>query len=94
TRLYQYWGAVSPDGRVSIPRVKGGTYRLTVFGSGIFGDFVEDDIVVRAQEATDVSVVWAAESSGRELWRLGVTDKSAGEFRNGNEGDESHPNRP
>ncbi|KAJ6512313.1 galactose mutarotase-like protein [Mycena vulgaris] len=92
--VYQYWDAVSPDGRVSIPWVKGGTYRLTVFGSGIFGDFVQDDIVVRAQEATDVSVVWTAESSGRELWRLGVPDKSAGEFRNENERDESHPNRP
>ncbi|KAJ7904941.1 galactose mutarotase-like protein [Mycena leptocephala] len=92
---YQYWGPISPDGHsISIPRVKAGTYRLTVFAAGIFGDFVQDDVVVRAGEATHVSVTWTPESAGRELWRLGVPDKSAGEFRNGNERDERHPNRP
>ncbi|KAJ7250745.1 galactose mutarotase-like protein [Mycena rebaudengoi] len=91
---YQYWGSISPEGLVSIPRVKAGTYRLTVFATGIFGDFVEDNIVVHAGETTRLNVVWIPESAGRELWRLGVPDKSSGEFRNGNERDESHPNRP
>ncbi|KAJ7642442.1 galactose-binding domain-like protein [Mycena polygramma] len=102
---YQYWGDVVPvpvpgagsdhqDGTIMIPRVKAGTYRLTVFAAGIFGDFVQDDVVVHAGKESSVEVVWTAESAGRELWRLGVPDKSAGEFRNGNERDETHPNRP
>ncbi|KAJ6622202.1 rhamnogalacturonan lyase [Mycena sp. CBHHK59/15] len=91
---YQYWGPISPDGSVFIPRVKAGTYRLTVSAAGIFGDLVQDDIVVRAGQETEVNVTWTAESAGRELWRVGVPDKSSGEFRNGNERDESHPNHP
>ncbi|KAF7364613.1 Galactose mutarotase-like protein [Mycena venus] len=96
---YQYWGSIVPVpgtdlGQVSIPRVKAGTYRLTVFAAGIFGDFVQDNVIVRAGENTDVEIVWTPESAGRELWRLGVPDKSSGEFRNGNERDESHPLRP
>ncbi|KAJ7919752.1 hypothetical protein B0H13DRAFT_2428155 [Mycena leptocephala] len=95
TAYHQYWGPISPGGRsISIPRVKVGTYRLTVFAAGMFGDFVQDDVVVRAGEATHVSLTWTPESAGRELWRLGVPEKSAGEFRNGNERDERHPNRP
>ncbi|KAJ7106411.1 galactose mutarotase-like protein, partial [Mycena crocata] len=91
---YQYWGSISAAGEVSIPRIKAGTYRLTVFADGIFGDFVQDGVVVHPGKTTDVAVVWTPESAGRELWRLGVPDKSAGEFRNGNERDESHPNHP
>ncbi|KAJ7024043.1 galactose mutarotase-like domain-containing protein [Mycena alexandri] len=91
---YQYWGSISSEGHIAITRVKAGTYRLTCFAAGIFGDFVLDNVVVRAGEETRVSVVWTPESAGKELWRLGVPDKSSGEFRNGNERDETHPNRP
>ncbi|KAJ6589649.1 rhamnogalacturonan lyase [Mycena capillaripes] len=96
---YQYWGPITQVpgtqlGQISIPRVKAGLYRLTVFTAGIFGDFVQDNVVVRAGKESQLSVVWTPESAGRELWRLGVPDKSAGEFRNGNERDETHPNRP
>ncbi|KAJ7767716.1 galactose mutarotase-like protein [Mycena metata] len=91
---YQYWGPISSEGHIAITRVKAGTYRLTVFAAGIFGDFVQDNVVVRAGEETRVNVVWTPESAGKELWRLGVPDKSSGEFRNGNERDETHPNRP
>jgi rhamnogalacturonan endolyase len=85
----------------------------TYLSQGMFGDFVQDDVVVRTGEATHVSVTWTPESaggpvfyvlriivpilcihSGRELWRRGVPDKSAGEFRNGNERDERRPDRP
>ncbi|KAF7294083.1 Galactose mutarotase-like protein [Mycena kentingensis (nom. inval.)] len=94
TSAYQYWGTLDAEGRLDIPRVKAGRYRLTVFASGIFGDFVKDGIVVTAGTNTQVSVSWVAESAGKELWRLGTPDKSAGEFRNGHERDETHSLRP
>jgi rhamnogalacturonan endolyase len=31
---YQYWGDVSDSGELTIPRVKEGTYRLTVYADG------------------------------------------------------------
>jgi len=82
---YQYWANVDKNGKVQIDRVKAGTYRLTLYGDGVFGDFVaSENIVVAAGKTTDSkSVDWVPESAGTELWRIGVPDKSAGEFRHG-----------
>lgn len=33
-RAYQYWADIDAGGAVSIPRVKAGTYRLTVYADG------------------------------------------------------------
>ncbi|RPD62964.1 galactose mutarotase-like protein [Lentinus tigrinus ALCF2SS1-6] len=90
---YQYWTDVR-DGVVDIGRVKAGTYRLTISASGIFGDYVQDNIVVKAGKQTHVKAVWVPESAGTELWRIGVPDKSAGEFKNGLERDTTHPRQP
>lgn len=93
---YQYWADIGDcDGRVSIDRVKAGTYRLTIYADGIFGDYTQDDIVVAAGETTDSgAVVWAAESAGRELWRIGTPDKAGGEWRHGDTPDPTHPLHP
>ncbi|KAJ3714564.1 galactose mutarotase-like protein [Lentinula guzmanii] len=91
---YQYWASVQDDGSVSIPRVKEGWYRLTVIATGIFGEYTQDNIIVNAGEVTSVSAKWDAESAGTELWRIGIPDKTAGEFRNGYERDLTHPNHP
>ena len=34
-RAYQYWADVDAAGTVSIPHVKAGTYRLTVYADGM-----------------------------------------------------------
>ncbi|KAI0735193.1 galactose mutarotase-like protein [Earliella scabrosa] len=91
---YQYWQTDVRDGVVNIDRVKEGTYRLTVAASGIFGDYVQDDIVVQAGKQTYINATWVPESAGTELWRIGVPDKSAGEFKNGLERDFTHPRQP
>ncbi|PSN61322.1 rhamnogalacturonan lyase [Corynespora cassiicola Philippines] len=83
TKAYQYWGDISSSGEVMIPRVKAGTYRLTVFADGIFGDYTQDDVEVSAGETTSVSANWKPESAGTELWRIGTPDKSSGEYRHG-----------
>lgn len=93
---YQYWADVDArSGEVRIDRVKAGTYRLTVYADGIFGDYVRDGVVVVAGETTDGgSVAWRPESAGRELWRIGTPDKSGGEWRHGHARDQTHPLRP
>ncbi|KAJ3805551.1 galactose mutarotase-like protein [Lentinula lateritia] len=91
---YQYWAPVEEDGSVSIPRVKEGWYRLTVIATGIFGEYSQDNIIVSAGKVTSVSAAWIAQSAGKELWRIGIPDKTAGEFRNGFERDLTHPNHP
>ncbi|KAF8606877.1 galactose mutarotase-like protein [Ceratobasidium sp. AG-I] len=91
---YQYWGNVSRSGRLNIPRVKEGIYRLTIYADGIFGQYEEDNIVISAGKTNQHSVKWTPESSGSEIWRVGTPDKTAGEFRHGFAGDPSHPLHP
>ncbi|KAG8758733.1 hypothetical protein FRC12_009931, partial [Ceratobasidium sp. 428] len=80
----QYWGDIKSDGTIEIPRVKAGNYRLTVYASGIFGQYVQDNIVVKAGTTNPVvQATWKEESAGTEIWRLGIPDKTAGEFRHG-----------
>lgn len=43
---------------------------------------------------TKTTATWTAESAGTELWRIGTPDKSSGEFRHGNERDDSRSLRP
>ena len=91
---YQYWADISPSGSVTIPSVKAGTYRLTIYADGIFGQYEQDGIVVKAGSTATTSATWTPESAGTELWRIGTPDKSSGEFRHGNEKDLTHPLQP
>jgi rhamnogalacturonan endolyase len=93
TKAYQYWADIDPEtGEIQIDRVKAGTYRLTVYASGIFGDYIQEGVVVSAGETTDSgSVTWTPESAGKELWRMGTPDKSGGEWLHG---DHPAPDRP
>ncbi|TRX91924.1 hypothetical protein FHL15_007243 [Xylaria flabelliformis] len=89
----QYWADVTSSGSVEIPMVKAGTYRLTVFADGIFGWLIQDDVVVSAT-ATPLAVKWTPESAGKEIWRIGTPDKSAGEYKHGYAPDTSKPLQP
>jgi rhamnogalacturonan endolyase len=93
-KAYQYWADVSSSGTVTIPSVKAGTYRLTVYADGIFGQYEQDGVVVKAATTATVTAAWNAESAGTELWRIGTPDKSCGEFRHGNEKDTTHSLMP
>ncbi|KAL7285294.1 hypothetical protein ACG7TL_000389 [Trametes sanguinea] len=91
---YQYFAVDVQDGIVNFDRVKAGTYRLTIAASDIFGDYVQDNIVVKPGKQTHVKATWVPESAGVELWRIGTPDKTSGEFRNGWERDLTHPRHP
>lgn len=92
---YQYWADVDAGtGEVEIGRVKAGTYRLTVYADGAFGQFEVDDVVVEAGKTTTTDVAWTEESWGVELWRIGTPDKSSGEYRHGYQPDPDHPLHP
>lgn len=88
---YQYWAGINPEtGSVEIPRVKAGTYRLTVYADGIFGQYEQDGIEIRAGKSTQTYAKWQEESAGTELWRIGTPDKSSGEYKHGYERDLTH----
>lgn len=90
---YQYWADIDVDtGLVTIPRVKAGIYRLTIYADGVFGWYTQDDIIVDANRTAFMNVTWSPENAGTELWRIGTPDKSAGEYKHGYALDPSHPN--
>jgi rhamnogalacturonan endolyase len=91
---YQYWSDIESDGSFTISRVKEGKYRLTVYAEGVFGDYIRDGITVRANKQHVIHDTWKEESAGTEVWRLGIPDKSSGEFRHGNVRDVTHPLQP
>jgi rhamnogalacturonan endolyase len=93
-KAYQYWGNIDASGAVTLPNVKAGTYRLTVYADNIFGDYIQDDVVVKAATVTSLTATWSPKSAGTELWRIGTPDRSSGEFRHGNEKDTSKPLQP
>ncbi|KAH7040580.1 rhamnogalacturonate lyase [Microdochium trichocladiopsis] len=100
----QYWAEINPaTGDIEIPRVRQGTYRLTVYADDVFGWFIQDDVDVIGDrqgpmaESSDKTVAhftWTEESAGKEIWRIGTPDKSAGEYRHGYALDESKPLQP
>ncbi|PVH78527.1 polysaccharide lyase family 4 protein [Cadophora sp. DSE1049] len=84
TKAYQYWADIDPaTGNVEIPAVKAGTYRMTLYAEGIFGQYVKDDVKVIAGEVHTTHARWREETAGTELWRIGTPDLSAGEFKHG-----------
>lgn len=95
TKAYQYWGDIDlMNGHVEIPMIKKGTYRLTVYADGIFGQYIQDGIEIDCDNPKTVHVKWVEESAGTELWRIGVPDRSSGEYRHGNEPDLNKTLRP
>jgi rhamnogalacturonan endolyase len=91
TKAYQYWKDISASGEVNIDRVKAGTYRLTIYADGVFGDYVQDNIAVSAKKTTSIRAKWTPQSAGTELWRIGTPDKSSGEYRHGYAQFPTHP---
>lgn len=97
TTAYQYWADIDEDGYATIPMVKAGTYRLTIYADNIFGQYIEDNVKVvagdaRAQHMSHVR--WREETQGNEIWRIGTPDRSCGEFRHGYAPDMEHTLQP
>ncbi|PKS08728.1 hypothetical protein jhhlp_004781 [Lomentospora prolificans] len=94
TKAYQYWVDIDADGTATIPMVKAGKYRLTIYAAGVFGQYTQDKIVISARKTQRVTVRWTEQKAGTELWRIGTPDKSAGEYRHGYVRDTTHPQKP
>jgi rhamnogalacturonan endolyase len=95
----QYWAEVNAEtGGFRIPLVAEGVYRVTIYADGIFGWYIEDDVTVSKascrKEKHSWQFSWEEESAGTEVWRVGIPDKSSGEFLHGVQPDTSKPLEP
>lgn len=82
---YQFWTrSDNPDGTFSIPAVSPGVYTLYAFADGVLGEFSKADIEVGTAETVDLGeLVWTPVRRGRQIWEVGVPNRTAREFAGG-----------
>jgi hypothetical protein len=82
----QYWADVTTTGTATFNNVIPGTYRLSVFVLGQFGEYRKDGIVVNAGGTTNVpTVTFVPENFGTTVWTIGTPDRSSHEFLHGHD---------
>jgi rhamnogalacturonan endolyase len=80
---YQFWVKFdNRTGKFAIPHVRPGTYTLRAFADGVLGEFAADNIkVAPGGRLLDLGKIhWTPVRRGRELWQVGVPNRTAMEF--------------
>lgn len=84
---HQYWADISSTGSTIFTGVAPGTYRLSVYVLGQWGELRQDGIVVSANQPTAVPpLTFVPENFGTTstpLFTIGIPDRSAHEFLHG-----------
>jgi hypothetical protein len=83
----QYWADISSAGSATFTGVAPGTYRLSVYVLGQWGEYRQDGIVVTANNTTTVpAAAWVPENFGGTnppVFTIGTPDRSSHEFLHG-----------
>ena len=80
----QYWLDISKDGTGTFQGVIPGTYRMSVYDLGQWGEMRQENVVVTAGQTTTVPTVnFVPENFGTTVWTIGTPDRSSHEFLHG-----------
>jgi len=83
---YEFWVRAAADGSFTIPNVRAGTYSLHAIADGVLGDLTVSNIVVAAgQDLPLASIDWRPVRYGRQLWDIGIPNRSGSEFFKGDQ---------
>jgi rhamnogalacturonan endolyase len=85
-KYYQFWTrGDNRTGRFSIPNVRPGTYALYAFADGVLGELVKTEIKIEpGGKPIDLGKLeWTPVRHGRQLWDIGIANRNASEFMNG-----------
>jgi rhamnogalacturonan endolyase len=82
---YQFWTrSNNADGTFAIPKVSPGTYTLYAFADGVLGEFSKANVRVREGETVNLGeLTWEPERRGRQIWEIGVANRTGAEFAGG-----------
>jgi hypothetical protein len=84
---YQYWVANNTDGNAELTGVVPGTYRLSAYVLGEWGELRDDNITVTANTTTSLhGLTFTPENfspSYSPIWIIGTPDRSSHEFLHG-----------
>ncbi len=82
----QYWTQISPSGTATISNIVPGTYRMSIYQLGQWGETRIDGVQVGANQVVfPQNVQFTPENFGTAapVWTIGTPDRSAHEFLNG-----------
>ena len=83
---YEFWARGTPDGRFAIANVRPGTYELHAIADGVLGEYAKAEVTVRAGGKVDLGkLVWVPVRYGKQLWQVGIPNRSASEFLHGDD---------
>jgi hypothetical protein len=82
---HEYWENINPAGIANFHEVAPGTYRLSVYALGQWGEGRLDGISVKANSTAHASLNLSPEKFGSAppIWNIGTADRSSHEFLHG-----------
>ncbi|MCX6895433.1 MAG: polysaccharide lyase family protein, partial [Verrucomicrobia bacterium] len=85
-KFYQFWTRADGQGTFTIPNVRAGSNTLHAIADGVLGEFTLTNVVVTAGQPLELGeLVWTPVRFGRMVWEIGVPDRTAREFRHGDD---------
>ncbi len=83
-KYYEFWTRGESNGQFSIPNVRPGVYTLTAIADGVLGEFVRTNVIVAPGANLNLGeLIWQPVRHGRQVWEIGIPDRTAAEFRHG-----------
>ena len=83
-KFYQYWVRGDALGNFTIKDVRPGTYTLRAFADGVLGEYARAEVTGTAGKPIRLgAITWTPVRYGRQLWDIGIPDRTSGEFLNG-----------
>ena len=86
TQGYQYWGQLSQNGSTTVNGIAPGTYRLSIYELGQWGESRFDGVQISASSTTvPTNARFTPKNFGTAppIWTIGTPNRSANEFLNG-----------
>jgi rhamnogalacturonan endolyase len=85
-KFYQFWTRADTKGRFKILNVSPGNYTLHAIADGVLGEFTLTNLTVSAVEKKSLGKLqWTPTHFGHTVWQIGVPDRTAREFRHGDQ---------
>jgi rhamnogalacturonan endolyase len=83
---YEFWTRGTADGKFTIANVRPGKYELHAIADGVLGEYAKTDVTVSEGGKVELGKLeWKPMRYGRQLWQIGVPNRSASEFLRGDD---------
>ncbi|MBP7950041.1 MAG: hypothetical protein KA004_10325 [Verrucomicrobiales bacterium] len=80
----QFWTRAGADGRFSLRAVAPGSFTLHAIAENVLGEFTRKLVTVASGQTLELGdMEWTPQRLGRQVWEIGVPDRTAREFRHG-----------